>query len=644
MKNKNLETLIYSAGGIVALAVILIAVNFLFTAFNARIDLTEGRVYTLSEGTRSILSKLEAPVKIRFYYSQGSAAVPPGLKTFASRVEDVLNEFKAASGGKVIIEKFNPEPDSDAEESAALDNVEGQMTNTGEKFYLGLSVSFLDQKASIPVLTPDRERLLEYDIIRSISQVAQAKKPVIGLMSNLPVLGRSLDPVKKQQPTEPWVLASELKRIFEVRKVEMNATKIDDDIKVLLIIHPRDMLEPTEYAIDQFVLRGGKVIAFVDSYAYFDQQPDMQNPFGGSAAGNSNLPTLFKAWGVEPSQGKVIADLTFASGEGPRLLPTLLSLNNEALNMDDVVTSQVGTLLIPFGATLEVKPVEGLKATPLVRTSKNSMLTDLIVATLSGEPSTRGFQPSGKESPLALRLTGKFRTAFPNGKPADPFARGKPVDPAQFEADRKAHLRESAVENTVVVVGDVDMLTDGAAVDIQEIFGQRVAVPRNGNLAFAQGLVEQLAGDSALINLRSRAAFSRPLTVIKQMEARAQETYLGKIKALEDTLNQTTERLQALQKGRESASASGGAILTPEQQAELENFRKKSLETRKELKEVRRSLREETEALQMRTKVINIALVPLLVAVLGIGLAIAKRRRANQRIQRGMAASGTHTS
>ena len=188
MKNKNLETLMYSAGGIIALALILVAANFIFSALNARVDLTEGRVYTLSEGTRSILAKLEAPVKIRLYYSQGSTAVPPGLKTFASRVEDVLNEFKAASNGKVIIEKFNPEPDSDAEESAALDNVEGQMTNTGEKFYLGLSVSFLDQKAAIPVLTPDRERLLEYDITRSISQVGQAKKPVIGIMSNLPVL------------------------------------------------------------------------------------------------------------------------------------------------------------------------------------------------------------------------------------------------------------------------------------------------------------------------------------------------------------------------------------------------------------------------------------------------------------------------
>jgi len=639
VKNKNLETLMYSAGGIVALALILIAANFIFSALNARVDLTQGKVYTLSEGTRSILSKLEAPVKIRFYYTQGSAAVPPGLKTFASRVEDLLNEFKAASNGKVVIEKFNPEPDSDAEDSAALDNVEGQMTNTGEKFYLGLAVSFLDQKSSIPVLTPDRERLLEYDITRSISQVGQAKKPVIGVMSSLPVLGRPLDPVKKQQPTEPWVLASELKRIFDVRKVEMNSTKIDDDIKVLLVIHPRDILEPTEYALDQFVLRGGKLIAFTDTYAYFDQQPDVQNPFGGNAAGQSTLTNLFKAWGVEPSHGKVVADLTFASGEGPRLLPTLLSMNTEALNMDDVVTSQVGTLLIPFGGSFTVKLPEHLKQTTLVHTSKNSMLADLIIATLSGEPSTRGFQPSGKEEPLALRLTGKFKTAFPNGKPADPFARGKPVDPAQFEADRKAHLREAATENTVVIVGDADMLTDGAAVEIQEIFGQRVAVPRNGNLAFAQGLVEQMAGDSALINLRSRAAFSRPLTVIKQMEARAQETYLGKIKALEDTLNQTTEKLQALQKGGKSATASGGAILTPEQQAELDNFRKKSVETRKELKEVRKNLREETETLQLWTKVINIALVPLLVMLLGVTLAIIKRRRANMRLQSGARAA-----
>ena len=200
MQKKTLETLLYSAGGVIALAAIIVAVNFLASAFNTRIDLTEGKVYTLSPGTRAILSKLEAPVKIRFYYTQGGTAVPVGLKTFATRVEDLLSEYRSAANGKLVIEKLNPEPDSDAEDSASLDGVDGQMTNSGEKFYLGMSVSFLDKKAAIPVLAPDRERLLEYDITRAISQVTAAKKPVIGVMSALPVMGRPLNPVLKQQP------------------------------------------------------------------------------------------------------------------------------------------------------------------------------------------------------------------------------------------------------------------------------------------------------------------------------------------------------------------------------------------------------------------------------------------------------------
>ncbi len=622
MQKKTLETLLYSAGGVIALAAIVVAVNFLTSAFNARIDLTHGSVYTLSPGTKAILSKLEAPVKIRFYYTQGGNAVPVGLKTFAKRVEDLLSEYRSAANGKLVIEKFNPEPDSDAEDSATLDSVEGQMTNTGEKFYLGISVSFLDKKAAIPVLAPDRERLLEYDITRAISQVTAAKKPVVGVMSALPVLGRPLNPVQKQQPLEPWVLASELKRIFDVRKIEVDAQKIDDDIKVLLVIHPRNITEVTEYALDQFVLRGGRLIAFVDPYAYFDQQPDMQNPFGGAQAGQSSFYTLFKAWGIDVNMGKVVADLTYTSGAGPRLLPTLLSLNNEALNQEDVVTSQVGTMLIPFGGTFSGTPAAGLIQTVLAHTSKNSMPVDLIIATLSGEPSTRGFEPSGKELPLAIRLTGKFKTAFPAGKPEPYTPRGerKPEEKKPAEAQ----LKESTAENSVVLVADVDMLTDGAAVDVQDVFGQRLVVPRNGNLAFAQGMVEQLSGDSALIGLRSRAAFSRPLTVIRQIEAQAQQSYLGKIKELEDSLNQTQEKLQALQKARASSAS---AVLTPEQLAEIENFRQKSVETRKDLKEMRKTLRVETDTLEFWTKLANIGLVPLLVMVLGISLALAKRRR-----------------
>jgi ABC-type uncharacterized transport system involved in gliding motility auxiliary subunit len=618
------ETLWYSAGGLVALFAILVAANFIVSAFNARVDLTKGHVYTLSPGTKAILSKLDAPVRIRFYYTQGGTAVPVGLKTFAQRVEDLLSEYRAASNGKVIIERFNPEPDSDAEESAQLDNVEGQQTNTGEKFYLGLAVSQLDQKAPIPVLSPDREQLLEYDITRAIAQVTATKKPIIGLMSALPVLGRPLNPMIKQQPTEPWVLGSELKRNFEVRKIEVDAKKIDDDIKVLMVIHPRNITEETEYALDQFILRGGKLIAFVDPYAYFDQQPDIQNPFGGAQAGQSTLYTLFKAWGIDMPLNQVVADLTYGSGAGPRLLPTLLQLPQEALNRDDVVMSQVGTMLVPFGGIFKGKPVEGLTQTVLAHTSKNSMLVDLIIATLSGEPSTRGFQPSGEEYPLAMRLSGKFKTAFPNGPPAPMTPRDQKEEPKKAESGVK-HLREAAAENQVVLVGDVDLLTDGAAVEVQDVFGQKLIVPRNGNLSFALGLVEQFSGDQNLMTLRSRASFTRPLTVIQRMEAEAQQQYLGKIKTLEDSLQQSQEKLQELQKGKPGTATS--TILTPEQQVEIDNFRKKAAETRVELKEVRKNLRVETDRLQFWTKVVNIGLVPLLVALIGLGLAFARGRR-----------------
>jgi len=627
MNKRQLEAILYSTGGVAALVVILIAVNFLLGAFNARVDLTQGSVYTLSQGTKSILGKLEAPVKIRLYFSQGSSTVPVGLKTFAKRVEDLLREFERAGGGKVIIEKLNPEPDSEAEDSATLDGIEGQLTNTQEKFYFGLAVSFLDQKAALPVLAPDREQLLEYDITRAITRVASTAKPVVGIMSALPVLGRPLNPMIKQQPTEPWVLATELQNIFTVKKVELNAEKIPDDIKVLLVIHPRDVSETTEYALDQFILRGGKMIAFLDSYAYFDQQPDMQNPLGGNAAGQSTFYRLLKHWGLAQEMGKVVGDLTYASGAGPRILPTLLSLNTDALNKDDVVMSQLGTMLVPFASTFTGKPAEGLTQTVLAQSSPNAMLVDLIIATLSGEPSTRGFQPAGSPYPLAIRLTGKFKTAFPEGKPKpyEPPGKAKPEPDAKTDdAKGEPQLKESAQENSVVLVSDVDLLTDGAAVEVQEVFGQRLIVPRNGNLNFAQSLVEQVSGDFDLTKLRSRAAFTRPLTVIQQMESRAQQSYLGKIKELEDNLQQTQEKLTALQKGRAGAQST---MMSPEQQTELDNFKKKAIETRRDLKELRKNLRVESEALQFWTKVVNIGLVPLLVTLLGLGLALTRRRR-----------------
>jgi len=611
------EALVYSAVGLAALFLVLVAFNYLASSAAVRADLTEGRLYTLSEGTRKILKNLQAPVKVKLYISAGES-MPVPLRSFAQRVEDLVREFKSVAGPNLVVEKYNPRPDSEEEDAAQLDGIEPQQLMSGEQFYLGVAVSQLERKQSIPVLAPARERLLEYDLVRAVARAAIAERPKIGLMSGLPVMGERFNPMTRQS-SEPWVLANELRRDFDVVQVNMTADSIARDINVLLLIHPRDIGETTEYALDQFVLRGGKLIAFVDPYAYFDQQPGPMPGMPGMAS-SSTLPRLFKAWGVEMDPGKVVSDVVFASGGGQRYTPTVLSLNRTAFARDDVVTSQIETLLYAFGGAFSLKQAEGLAVSELVKSSPNSMLVDSMAATTAGDAATRGFQPGGKALPLALRLSGRFKTAFPDGKPVEKAAKPKPAPAGE------PPLKDSARDNVVVLVADVDMLQDGAAVDVQEVFGRRVVVPSNGNLAFAQGLVEQLASDDSLLSLKSRASAFRPLTVVREMEAQAQAQYFGKIKELEDELQKTTDTLQKLQKGS-GAGAKAGQILSPEQQAEMENFRRKVAETRKSLKDLRKNLRQDSERMVFLTKIANIALMPLLVALLGIGIALLRRRQ-----------------
>jgi len=606
---KKHEQLIYGLVGLVALFLILVAVNYLITRVPSRIaDLTDGKLYTLSDGTKKVLRELQAPVRLKLYISQGEA-VPVPLRGFSQRVEDLVREFKSVAGPNLIVERYNPKPDSEEEDAAQLDGVDPQTLMSGEQFYLGASVSQLERKQVLPNIAPQRERLLEYDLIRAIARVASPERPKVGVMAGLPVLGERFNPFTRQS-SDPWYLALELKREFEVREVPMSAKEIPKDINVLLLIHPRDAGPQLEYALDQFVLRGGKLIAFVDPYAYFDQAPSMPGmpPQQGSS---SNLPTLFKAWGIDLPQGKVVSDVVFGSGSGARYTPTVLTLNRTAFSRDDVVTGSIETLLYAFGGAFEVKSTD-LKMTELLKSSPNSMLVEGAEVTKSGDEATRNFKPSGKAMPLALRLTGKFKTAFPEGlKEKDKPVPGTPG------------LRESTAENTVIVVADVDLLADGAAVDVQDVFGRKVVVPSNGNLAFALGMVEQFAAGDALVSLRSRTASFRPLTVVRELEADAQKQYFGKIRALEEELQKTTAKLQELQKTQGGKSAQ---ILSPEQQAELERFRKTVAATRLELKEVRKNLRQDAESLVFFTKVANIALMPLLVAFIGLLVALVRMR------------------
>jgi ABC-type uncharacterized transport system involved in gliding motility auxiliary subunit len=312
----------------------------------------------------------------------------------------------------------------------------------------------------------------------------------------------------------------------------------------------------------------------------------------------------------------VISDVVFGSGGGQRYTPTVLSLNRTAFSRDDVVTGSIETLLYAFGGAFQITPNKDLRVTELIKSSTNSMLVDNAEATKSGDEATRKFQPSGKSLPLALRLTGTFKTAFPDGLVIEK----KPV------ATATPQLKEGTKENSVILVADVDLLADGAAVDVQEVFGRRIVVPSNGNLALAMGMVEQFAAGDELIGLRSRTASFRPLTVVRQLEAEAQAQYFGKIQALENELQKTTAKLQELQKAQGPAGKSS-QILSAEQQAELERFRKTVAESRLALKEVRKNLRQDAEALVFWTKVANIALMPLAIVLFGLLLALYRRAR-----------------
>jgi ABC-type uncharacterized transport system involved in gliding motility auxiliary subunit len=623
MKQKSLEILLYSAGGVVAMAVLLIAINLIASEFPARADLTQEKIYTLSPGTRAILGKLDTPVTIRFYCTRNVAPTAESLylENYARQVEDLLNEYKQSAHGKIVIQKFDPEPDSDAEDSARLDGIEAETLPTGDKFYLGLAVSLLDAKQTV-ALSPDRQRLLEYDISRAISLVMHPQKPVVGVMSSLPVFGQPANPMMQeegQQGTPPWELISELNGDYTLRQVPLDTDKIDDDINVLLVIHPRGITTAAQYAIDQFVLRGGKLIAFLDPLSIADARS--QNPMMGEpGAGVSTLDKLLGAWGVHFDTSKVVADLNFkmqiADQNGQAAdAPAFLDVTSEGINTNDIITSDLTDLWLPYAGAFTGVPAPGLKETVLVKSTKESELADAMIYDLTGDQILKNFSATGVEYPLAIKLTGKFKTAFPEGPPSEGTNAVSKIP---------AFLKESTGVNTVILVGDADMLSDQFALrEVNSIFGT-MAMEINDNLSFAQNAIGQMSGNSDLIAMRSRGVENRPFIVIKNMEAAADMQYQGKLKELQDSLAETEQRLSELQ---QTKSQNQRYILSPEQQAQIDNFQKQEAKVRTDLKQVQKDLRQDVVSLQNHIEWLNIAAMPALVSVFGLGLAAWKRKR-----------------
>jgi ABC-type uncharacterized transport system involved in gliding motility auxiliary subunit len=621
MQKKSLETILYSSAGIVVMLVLVIAVNVITGAKPVRADMTQEKAYTLSAGTRAILQKLDTPVKIRFYCTQSDTATPETvyLKDYARQVGDLLQEYQQVAGKNLVIQKFDPQPDSDAEDSARLDGLEPQQLPGVDEFYLGLSISLPGTSVAIPFLSPDREKLLEYDITRALSQVINPQKPVIGIISSLPVFGAPSNPMMEQmgqQGAPSWTFIQQLQQDYNVRQIEMDAAKIDDDVKVLVVIHPKGISDQAQYAIDQFVLRGGKLIAFLDPLsAYASRQ---QNPMEGGMGGNSStLDKLLPAWGVQFDTGKVVADLDFkmqlrGQNNEPEDAPAWLALTPDGINRNDIATSEIDSIWLPMGGAFTGAPAAGLQEAVLLHSSKDAELADAFMASMGGQSIMNSFKTTGVNYNLAIRLTGKFKTAFPGGNPANTETN------AATKADDS--LKESKAETSVVLFGDSDLLADAFSLRKENSPFGEMSSAMNANLDLAQNLVEQMAGDSNLIAVRSRATLSRPFTRVKQMEAAAEASGEAKVAELQKSLEDTQQRLSELQQQQKDTNLK-------EQQAEVDNFRKKEAQVSLELRQARKDLRKEVVSLETRIEWLNILAMPLAVTLAGIMIAVVKRKK-----------------
>ncbi len=628
MSSSKFQTALYSSVGVGLVFVALIGANIILSPVRARVDLTADKLHTLSPGTKAILAKVDAPVQIRFYSSQGKDRMPAEIKSYVQTVDDLLAEFRAQTGGKIEIRKLDPEPDSEAEELARVDGIEPQLLRNGEQLYLGLIVEYAPQKSPIPFLSPQREKLLEYDLARAVSEVISTNRPVVGVMSPLQVMG-GFNPMAmqmgRQGQTEPWVIISELKRQFQVQNVPMDSEKIDDAIKVMVVLHPKEISEKAQYALDQFVLRGGKLIAFLDPLCLADnRQP---NQMGLSLGGGSSMPKLLKAWGLEFDTTKVVADQQFMrqlSGRDgrPQLVPSFLFMNADGVTQDDPVTGQTDDLWIPFAGAFTGKVADGIHQDILLHTTRASQLVDAMTAQINGQKIVDDFKASGVSYTLATRLYGKFKTAFPDGKPA---ADKKDAKPDEAKTDNKdgESLKESKVDGVVYLFGDADFLYDPYCVEVNQML--RVAMPRNGNLGLFQNLIEQAAGDSNLIGARSRATVRRTFTVVQKMETEARQRYQAKIEGLDKKQQELQSKLADLQIKKEGNTAK--VILTPEQQQAIKSYNTDLAATKKELRIERRNLRQDVDAMENRLKWANILLMPVVVSLTGLTLAVLRRKR-----------------
>jgi ABC-type uncharacterized transport system involved in gliding motility auxiliary subunit len=618
----KLNRLALTGGSLALLGVLLIAILVLSNVLlrGARLDLTENNLYTLSDGTRQVLKEIDEPVNLYFYFSDRGTAEIPMIRNYAQRVREMLEEMASRSGGKVRLQVIDPLPFSEDEDRASGFGLQAVPTGaSGETIYFGLAgTNSTDGQSVIPFFQPDKEAFLEYDVIKLIHSLVVGKKPVVGVISGISMAG-GFDAATRQT-RDPWATYQEWSDLFDLRLINAEGTNsIDSEIETLILVHPKGLSEDILYAIDQFVLRGGRLAVFVDPLAETDQSGnDAEDPnMARFASKSSDLPTLFKAWGIDYDPNKLVFDASNAlpiqvSPQAPPVRHlAILGLGKESLNRDEASTAQLTNVNFSTTGQFSLTESSTLKLVPLVQSSGDSMLESVDRVKFEMDPARLydGFKAGNQHLVLAGRLDGKLKTAFPSRSGAE-------------------HLAESKGEAHILLVADTDMLTDRLWVQVQNFFGQKIMNAFANNGDFAINAIDNLAGSSALIGIRGRASSARPFTTVEAIKRQADQNFRLKEQELQQELDETERKLTELQRGKEGSASA--MIMSPEQQAEVQKFQEQKLRIRKDLRKVKRQLDADIERLGNWLKVINIGLVPLLLTLAAIGFHFWRRRQANQ--------------
>jgi ABC-type uncharacterized transport system involved in gliding motility auxiliary subunit len=613
-------------GALIALALLFIGLTVLCNSAlrGWRLDLTHNHLYTTAPGTERILASIKEPINLYFFFSAKTAQQLPQLETYGVRVREFLEELTARSNGKLHLHVIDPQPFSEDEDRASELGVRGApLGASGGQFYFGLAATnSTDGRAAIEFFDPNKEQFLEYDVVKLVYELANPKKPVVAWLSSLP-MGPGFDP-QSGQTRPPWAVYSEALQLFDLRPLDAAATKIDDDVSVLVLVHPKNLAPATQFAIDQYALRGGHILVFVDPLAETDSAgADPQNPMARLTADKaSHLEPLLSAWGVKFDPTQVVADrghalaVTLRQDAEPVMHLGVLGLDKSSFTADDVVTAGLSNVNLAMAGHLD--PIKGSKVhfEPLLQSSTDAALLPVERFRTLMDPGTLrdGFKPTGIRYTLAARVSGDVPTAFPAGPPAGVTL------PAGVAA-----LKLSAKPLNLIVFADTDMLSDNLWVHAQNFFGQTMLQAWASNGDLVQNALDNLAGSADLISVRGRASYARPFERVEKLRHTADERFHSKQQELEQQLRETEEKLTALQSAKSGSQAA--LILTPAQEQEIEHFQAEKLRIRKELRAVRAGLDQEISSLGTLLKVLNIIVVPAVFALAALLLAVWRRRR-----------------